>query len=193
MFAAKSNVGYLAVYDLDKLSLIRKINIPRVGAQDSGFAFSETGDLFYNIESPVRSTRTQLTVYDGITFDRIATYFAEEEKLFLRFIETYTDEVYVFGFMRRDDGVYDYPFTARFVNGEIRDIRRIRSNDYPITDWTPWENNDCRYLHIYKNWETEGRSAYAAKQYACLMQEPAPPEITIKHIWEINASDGLQK
>ena len=40
VFVAKSNVGYLLVYDLDTLSLLRKVSITRIGAQDSGFAFS---------------------------------------------------------------------------------------------------------------------------------------------------------
>jgi hypothetical protein len=186
MSVAKSNVGYLLVYDLDTLSLLRKVNITRIGAQDSGFAFSPSGDLFYNIESPVLSIRTQLTVYDGATFDKIASYCVNDEKIFLRFIETYPDEVYVFGFMRGDSGVYDYPFTAKFADGEIRDIRRIQSNAYPISEWTPWDKNDCQYLHIYKNWETEGFAKESAKSHECLMQEPAPPKITIKHIWEIN-------
>ena len=88
--------------------------------------------------------------------------------------------------MRGDSGVYDYPFAAKFTDGEIRDIRRIQSNDYPISEWSPWDKNDCRYLYIYKNWETEGFAKESAKSHECLMQEPEPPRITIKHIWEIN-------
>ena len=56
----------------------------------------------------------------------------------------------------------------------------------PISEWTPWDKNDCRYLYIFKNWETEGFAKESAKSHECLMQEPEPPRITIKHIWEIN-------
>lgn len=189
IFVAKSTVGSLWVYDLDKLSLMRKINITRIGAQDEGFAFTPEGDLFYNIEKPVLSTRTQLSVYDGTTFDKIATYFADEEKMHLNYIETYENEVYVFGFMRDEHGIYDHGFTAKFENGSVRDIRRVDSYEYPITDWTPWslrKNTDCCYLKIYKNWETCGFAEKSASSYECLKQTPEPPKITIKHIWEIN-------
>ncbi len=186
VFAAKSNTGYLVVYDLDKLSLIRKVNITRIGAQDSGFAFSVTGDMFYNIESPEKSTQTQLSVYDGATFDKIATYFADDKQMVLKHIETYPNEVYVSGFMRGDSGVYAYPFAAKLADGEIRELRRITSNEYPINEWTPFEMNDSWYLWIYKHWETEGCTEMTAKQHECLMQKPAPPKVSIKHIWEIN-------
>ncbi len=45
------------------MQLQKKIVITRIGAQDGGFAFSPDGNYFYNIESPIRSTCTQLTVY----------------------------------------------------------------------------------------------------------------------------------
>ena len=182
VFVAKSAIGSLAVYDLDTLSLIRKINYTRKGAQDEGFAFSVSGDLFYNIEKPVLSTKTQLTVYDGTNFEKKATYFADDEKMVLQYIETYADEIYVVGFMRNENGIYDYSFTARFVNGEVKDIRKIHSNDHPITEWSPLAKNDCRYLCIYKEWETYGFSELTARSHECLQNDPA--EITIKHIWE---------
>ncbi len=185
LFVAKSTCGTLAVYDLDALCLFKKINYTRVGAQDEGFAFSTSGDLFYNIEKPMTSTRTQLTVYDGTSFDKIAVYFADNETMCLQYIETYDDAVYVFGFMRNRSGVYDHSFAAQLVNGELKEIRRIRSNAYPITDWSPWEHNDCRYLAIYKEWETEGFSELTAQQRECLKHHP--PKVTIKHIWELNA------
>lgn len=186
IFVAKSTIGSLAVYDLDTLSLAKKINITRKGAQDEGFAFSTSGDLFYNIEKPILSTRTQLTVYYGSAFEKIATYFANDEKMFLEYIETHDDEVYLFGFMRGENGPFEYGFSAKYVNGETIDIRRIKSNDFPITDWTPYDKTDCRYLHIYKGWETHGFSEKTAQQYECLMQKPEPSKVSIKKIWEIN-------
>ncbi len=70
ILAAKSTEGKLAVYDLDTLTLIKKITVTTLGAQDEGFAFSYSGDLFYNIEKPSDSTATQLTVYDSSDFTK---------------------------------------------------------------------------------------------------------------------------
>ena len=184
VFVAKSTIGSLMVYDLDTLSLIKKVNYTRKGAQDEGFAFSESGNMFYNIEKPILSTKTQLTVYDGTSFDIVATYFGDNEKMFLQYIETYVDDIYVVGFMRGDNGIYDYSFTARIVNGEVKDIKKIQSNVFPITDWSPWDKNDCRYLCIYKDWETHGFSDLTAKSHECLQNNP--PKITIKQIWKLN-------
>ena len=66
----------------------------------------------------------------------------------------------------------------------MKDLRPIQSNAYPITDWSAWDKNDCRYLDIYKKWETEGFSELTAQKYECLKDNP--PKVTIKHIWELN-------
>ena len=185
VFAAKSTYGTLWIYDLDTMSLFRKIKYTPLGAQDEGFAFSTSGDLFYNIEKPVSSTRTQLTVYDGATFDRIAVYFADEVKMVLNHIETYDDEVYLYGFMRTDSEPFDHAFVARFANGEVKDIREIKSTAFPITDWTLWGKNDASYLHMYKWWEMHGFTEESAR-FEYFKIEPDPPKITIKQIWELN-------
>ena len=70
IFVAKSIAGKLAVYDLDRLTLKKKISITRIGAQDEGFAFSPDGMYFYNIEKPVTSIRTQLAIYDTSDFQK---------------------------------------------------------------------------------------------------------------------------
>ncbi len=172
LFAAKSINGVLAVYDLDKLSIIRKINI-HASAQDEGFAFSAAGDLFYNIEKPVTSTRTQLTVYDGLTFDRKAVYFENDEKMFIEHIETYPDGIYLFGFMRGSSGVASYPFAARFADGEVIDIREIKSKLYETPGrWMIWFDTDYEYVKTYKNWELHGFSEKEAQSHECLMQKP---------------------
>ena len=186
VFVAKSISGILVAYDLDKLSLIRKINI-HAEAQDEGFAFSKTGDLFYNIEKPVTSYRTQLTVYDGMTFDKKAVYFEDEERMVIEHIETYPDEIYLFGFMRGDDGVGKYPFATKFANGEIMDIREIKSKLYETPGrWMTWFDTDYEYVKTYKDWELHGFSEKEAQVHECLMQKPQPPKVTIKQIWELN-------
>ncbi len=186
LFVAKSISGLLVVYDLDKLSLIRKIDI-HASAQDEGFAFSAAGDLFYNIEKPVTSIRTQLTMYDGLTFEKKAVYFENEEKMFLQHIETYPEEMYFFGYMRGDNDVGKYPFAARFVNGEVLDIREIKSKIYETPGrWMIWFDTDYEYVKTYKDWELHGFSEKEAQSHECLMQKPQPPKVTIKQIWELN-------
>lgn len=122
VFVAKSIAGTLTVYNLDELKLIKKIIVTRIGAQDEGFAFSPSGDLFYNIEKPKRSTQTQLSVYDGFTFEKKAVYFENDENVVLDHIETYENDIYLFGFFRGDNGIFDYLFTSKFADGELREI-----------------------------------------------------------------------
>lgn len=185
IFAAKSAYGTLWVYDLDTLSLFRKIKFSPRGLHERGFAFSSSGDLFYNIENPISSTRTQLTVYDGATFDRIAVYFEDEIKMVLHHIEASDDEVYLYGFMRAECGVFDHGFTVKFVDGEVKDIREIKSTEFPVTEWTLWGKNDASYLGIYKDWEMYGFTERSA-MVDYLIQEPNPPKATIKQIWQLN-------
>lgn len=52
----------LGFYDLDTLSLRKKITVTKIGGQDEGFGFSPDGRFFYNIESPTCFVRTQLSV-----------------------------------------------------------------------------------------------------------------------------------
>lgn len=84
IIAVKSTEGFLGFYDLDSLSLIKKITVTRLGAPDEGFAFTPDGRYFCNIEKPVNSCQTQLGIYDGASFDKVNTLFADEQKTVLR-------------------------------------------------------------------------------------------------------------
>ena len=83
IISVKSTEGFLAFYDLDSLSLLKKITVTRDGAQDEGFAFTPDGKFFYNIEKPFSSTRTQLGIYETKTFTKVATLFAEDKNMVL--------------------------------------------------------------------------------------------------------------
>lgn len=187
LFVAKSINGVLTICDLDTLSIIKKVNI-HASAQDEGFAFSASGDLFYNIEKPVTSTRTQLTVYDGMTFDKKAVYFENEEKIMIEHIETYPEEIYLFGYIRGDSNVAKFPFASKFSNGKAIDIREIKSKIYETPGrWMRWFDSDYEYVKTYKDWELQGFSEKGAQSHECLMQKPQPPKVSIKQIWELNA------
>lgn len=148
IIAVKSIAGYLGFYDLDKLALIKKHTITRLGAQDEGFSFSPDGRFFYNIEKPVSSCETQLGIYETETFDKINTLFLERKDLCLDQIEfdESTDACYILGFMRDEaGGVFDYGF-----------IGRLNVDDIDIADMKRLEAEQYNYVRAYKSWEIYG-------------------------------------
>ena len=147
IIGVKSTEGYLAFYDLDSLSLIKKITVTRGGGQDEGFAFTPDGKFFYNIEKLFSPTRTQLGIYETKTFTKVATLFEEDKKLMLDCLEfdSETNICYVMGFMRADNRVFDYRFVAIFdeKSQTIQNIRAVDESKY-------------KYLREYKDWEARG-------------------------------------
>ncbi|MBQ9413894.1 MAG: hypothetical protein IJU16_02065, partial [Clostridia bacterium] len=85
-FVAKSKAGLLGVYDLDRLTLIKKIVITHIGTQDGGFAFTPDGAYFYNIEMPKDTWETQLTIYRTSDFE-IEKILFQDDTLALNTIE----------------------------------------------------------------------------------------------------------
>lgn len=143
-FAAKSTDGSLAFYDLDGRALLKKIVITRIGAQDEGFAFSPDGKVFYNIEKPSISTRSQLTLYDTASLTALRTLFAGEERVFLQYLEFGADGIcYVLGFIRNESGVLDYGFIAQLA-------------DDALTGFKPLPDERYYYLWSYKTWQLSG-------------------------------------
>ncbi len=147
IIAVKSTGGNLGFYDLDSLSLIKKFNGTKVGAQDEGFGFSPDGSIFYNIEKPVCSTKTRLGIYETNTFTKVCTLFDDEDQMVLDYLEfdNETNACYVLGFMRDDTGVFDYGFVATF-DFERKTIQNI----HPISE------KRYHYLQNYKYWEIQG-------------------------------------
>ena len=145
--AVKSTAGFLGFYDLDAFALIKKITVTRIGAQDEGFAFTPDGRYFCNIEKPVCSYQTQLSIYDAATFEKVNSFFVNESKMVLDNIEfdNAADICYVFGFMRDDTGTFDYSFVGKLdiESGTVSDIRTLDEKQYD-------------YLRWYKRWEKSG-------------------------------------
>ena len=114
---------------MNSLSLLKKITVTRIGAQDEGFSFSPDGRFFYNIEKPITSIRTQLGIYETESFERIKTLFADDIRMVLESLEfdVETNRCYVLGFMRDDENVFDYGFVAIFDSEEhiIHNIHAI--------------------------------------------------------------------
>lgn len=169
IFVVKSTEGLLAVYDLDKMELLKKIVITRIGAQDEGFAFSPNGEYFFNIEKPFQSTETQLTIYRTSDYEIVKVMFHGEKVKVLDAIEfdRLSNECYVLGFMRDENGIMDYGFVGKLLGGAIVEIKELKREEYD-------------YISAYKSWELSGCTSkklewsriknYAEKQPISLRQ-----------------------
>lgn len=173
IIAVKSTGGVLGFYDLDSLSLLKKITVTKIGAQDEGFGFSTDGSFFYNIEKPVCSTRTQLGIYETNSFTKIHTLFAEDEQMVLDELEIddETNTCYLLGFIRGINNV----FFVAVLDAESQTIQNIRAID----------KNQYDYLSGYKHWEITG---FTEKSFECSwLKYLAPKHInktSIKEVYE---------
>ncbi len=146
ILVAKSTAGYLLIYDLDELKLLKKIKTAQIGSQDDGFAFNNDGNYLYNIERPIYSTKTRLTIYDMKEYSVIRTLFENDEKIVLKNLEFDKNNIcYLLGFMRDDAGIFDYGFIAKLVSHNLKDIKTLDKDKY-------------EYLCAFKNWEDHGFS-----------------------------------
>ena len=150
MFVVKSTDGRLAVYSLDTMRLIKKFRFSKVdGSQDDGFCFSKDGKYFYNIERHIFSYKSCLSVYETPDFNRINQLFLEDE-IELSHIEydDIHDGLFLLGFARGKDGIYDYGFAAVFDGDGLTNITRIADEKY-------------KYIEGYKSLEIKGFTAKA--------------------------------
>ncbi len=175
----KSTEGYLGFYNLDSLSLIKKITVTRLGAQDEGFAFTPDGRYFYNIEKPVRSTQTQLSIYDAESLEKVNTLFTNERKMVLDNIEfdNGTGIAYVLGFMRDDaEGVFEYGFVGN-LDVEIGSVTNLHALDKKQYDYLLW----------YKSWENSGFTAKSF-EWNPLNEIDHIDETSIKAVFDVTTS-----
>lgn len=153
IIAVKSTAGYLGFYDLDALRLIKKITVTTIGAQDEGFSFSPDGKFFYNIEKPLTSTSTELSIYETENFTKIKKLFSGNRKMVLNNIEFDDGVCFVIGFMRtNENGAYDHGFVGLLdeKNECVSDMIGLTSIAYRLTA-------------TYKNWEQSGFTKKAAQ------------------------------
>ncbi len=129
IFAVKSVEGKLAVYSLETLSLIRKLRFSKVDSQDNGFCFSPDGKYFLNIECHGDSLHSALSVYDTDGFSLVFQKMMGEY-IMLSEIQVVDGEYYVLGYTRREDGIYDRRFVAKFKDNMLCDAVQISESDY---------------------------------------------------------------
>ena len=174
IFVAKSTEGSLAIYDLDKLELKKKIIITRIGAQDEGFAFTPDGQFFYNIEKTVTSTRTSLAIYRTSDFELEQRCYTNHETMFLEYLEFdgCENNCYAFGYMRGDDGVFAYGFIGILSTTEVSEIKALPKDFANFVSW-------------YKNWEISGYSEKSYNEHYLTKNgvKSTPGMLTLKDIY----------
>lgn len=169
----KTTEGSLAVYSLDKLELVKKIVITRIGAQDEGFSFSSDGKYLYNIEKPYYSTQTQLTKYDTSNFEVAEILFKNDKNMCLQDIEfDKKGKCFILGFMRDITGIYDYGFVGELVKNHIVNIKKLNEKTYD-------------YIQAYKSWEKSGFTKKSL-EWSSLKDVKEIVPITLKEMFDAN-------
>lgn len=95
---AKPIVGPLLVYDLDKIELIKKINVDSSNAQDYDIEYSSDGLKLYNIECCDNDLVTQIVVYNAGDYSVDAVLFQANDNFNPRYLEVNdAGTIYVIG------------------------------------------------------------------------------------------------
>ena len=130
IFVVKSTDGRLAVYSLERLSLIQKFRFSKVNyAQDDGFCFSADGKYFINIERQGDDLHSAISVYDTSDFLRVSQFLLGDRGM-VDYIEQVNNEFYVFGFWRDSDLIITKNFVAKYKDGKICEPVNISQNEY---------------------------------------------------------------
>lgn len=130
LLVVKTTEGRMAVYDMDKLALIKKFRFSKEDAgQDEGMCFSELGDLFYNIESFPDTLTTRLAIYNTKDFSLKGYLFENEPEICLEQIEIVDGVCYLLGFKRNGDENNIF-FISKLENGELNQFTPISEDDF---------------------------------------------------------------
>lgn len=181
IFVVKSTNGWLAVYSLEKLCLIKKFRFSKVDcSQDDNFCFSPDGELFYNIERHNASTQSALSIYRTSDFSLVKRVFSDEPDTFLNCIEYdgETNNYYILGFFRNGKKLNSY-FVSKLYDDALKDIRTITE-----LDW--W------YYSEYKSLEMCGftKKAKAMSEivgYSFI--EPEDLNISLAKLWRLSEAE----
>lgn len=165
ILVVKSTSGFLLFYDLDKLQFVKKIKFSNIGSQDENFDITYDGKYLYNIEAPNASIRTQVTKYDLKTLKPVITTFYNLDKVFLKYIETDKNNIYLLGFVRNDEGVKDYNFIGLYqeIGNEckIQEVKKINEdlynkiNRYKVCEDYGFTQKELKYQNLERIDELE--------------------------------------
>lgn len=165
-FVAKSSLGSFAVYDLDKLQLIKVVVLD--GGED-GFAFTPNGKYFYNIEKSLNSLSSKLVVYDTVNYKVIDSYFNEDDSLKLDIIEFDTsNNCYILGYKMNLKGIFKHGFIGIFKDGKIINQKFMNSKRYKnILYFKKVNNNEPTKKYIERNYTEK----YNKEKWTTLSEE----------------------
>lgn len=133
IFVVKTTEGRLAVYSFDPPALIKKFRFSKVDAsQDDNFCFSSDGTKFYNIERHIDSCETALSIYDTKDFSLKKRILNNDFSVVLSSIEycSSTEEIYLLGFYRNDDGVAFKYFVSKLKDDRLSDVVLISEREF---------------------------------------------------------------
>ncbi len=153
IFVVRSTTGRIAVYSLEKLTLIKKFRFSKVDySQDDNFCFSKDGKELYNIERHTNSCKSALSVYDTKDFSLKKRLFLEEYNLNPSIIEydTDTDTFLILCAVRGKSGSFNEFFIAKLINDELCEKVYISAKDY--NDYILFKHyKDCGYTNKKEN------------------------------------------
>ena len=151
-FVVKSTNGMLAVYSLQTFSLTKKFRFSKVdGAQDDGCCFCTYGKWFVNIERQKDDLHSAISVYDTSDFSLVEqVHFDDYTALEHIEFDGNTNTLYVLGYMRDENKVFDYGFIAVFAENELCNITPITAKEH-------------EFYNEYKNLEMMGFSENAVE------------------------------
>jgi len=166
IFLAKSSLGSFAVYDLDKLRLIKVVVLD--GGED-GFAFTPNGKYFYNIEKYLNSSSSKLVVYDSVNYKVVDSYFNEDDSLKLDIIEFDTsNNCYILGYKMNSKGMFKHGFIGIFQDGKIINQKFMNGKRYKnILYFKKVNVNEPTKKYIEKNYSEK----YNKEKWTTLSEE----------------------
>ena len=151
----RSNEGLIAIYDLEKLQLVKKFRYGKAkDPHDENLCISKDGSLIYVIvytyNEKKQGPETWLDVYETETFTRVKRLLKGEE-FFLNYIERIVDkdEFYLLGSFKEDW------YIAKLCGDKI-ETRPISEKEHDRIFWI-------------KNWELSGFSKKSA-EWTCKSQ-----------------------
>ncbi len=137
LLVVKSADGIMAIYDLDKLTLIKKFRYSKVDAsQDDNLIFSPDGKYLYDIERHGSSSNSALSIYDTNEFKLQKRLFEDDKITQLQIIEydQVTETFYVLGFIRTLGDFSTKSFVAKFLNDELQEMKYVNGDAFfPLT------------------------------------------------------------
>lgn len=170
IFVVKSTDGFLAIYDLEKCALVKRMAIGGDASQDEGFAFAPDGKWFYNIEK-TQALETRLTIYDASDYSASRVLFADAPQLHLQEIEF--DEksgiCYIFGFVRDADRIFQHGFVGKVSDGSLSGRKKLPLERY-------------RYIRAFKSWERSGYTEKALR-WSVLQEYPERPAVSLRELY----------